>query len=143
MYTLILWHIPSHIRTGAGKTTPRIQTVFQFKVFLQHQRIHHLSQSDDLLQFVCNRSRSSVFCVFIWSYFSFSENEFLFVKRQQNDLMMNREGSIKIVKCMLSFIGGLFVCGFPSHSKIFHSYRDVTISDEGLQILTHARTRGH
>ena len=30
----------------------------------------------------------------------------------------------------------LFVCGFSSHSRIFHSYDDVTIAGEGLQILT-------
>ena len=37
----------------------------------------------------------------------------------------------------------LFVClfawGLSSHSRIFHSYRDVTITGEGLQILTFAR----
>ena len=34
----------------------------------------------------------------------------------------------------------LFVCsGFSSYSKIFNSYGDVTISGEGLQILTYTR----
>ena len=33
----------------------------------------------------------------------------------------------------------LFVWGFSSHSRIFHSYGDVTITGEGLQILTDAR----
>ena len=33
----------------------------------------------------------------------------------------------------------LFVWGLSSHSKIFHSYWDVTITGEGLQILTYAR----
>ena len=33
----------------------------------------------------------------------------------------------------------LLVCGFSSHSRIFHSYGYVTIADEGLQILTYAR----
>ena len=33
----------------------------------------------------------------------------------------------------------LFVWGLTSHSRIFHSYRDVTITDEGLRILTYAR----
>ena len=33
----------------------------------------------------------------------------------------------------------MFVWGFSSHSKIFHSYGDVTIIGEGLQILTYAR----
>ena len=33
----------------------------------------------------------------------------------------------------------LFVWGFTSHSRIFHSYGDVTISCEGLQILTYTR----
>ena len=31
----------------------------------------------------------------------------------------------------------LFVWGFMSHSRIFHSYRDVTITGEGLQMLTY------
>ena len=35
----------------------------------------------------------------------------------------------------------LLVCGFSSHLRIFHSYGDVTIADEGLQILL--GTRGH
>ena len=33
----------------------------------------------------------------------------------------------------------LFVCGFSSHSRIFHSHGDVSIAGEGLQILTYAR----
>ena len=32
----------------------------------------------------------------------------------------------------------LFVCGFSSHSRIFHSYGD-TFSYQGLQILTYAQ----
>ena len=32
----------------------------------------------------------------------------------------------------------LFVCLFSSHSRIFHSYGDVTIDGEALQILTFA-----
>ena len=35
----------------------------------------------------------------------------------------------------------LFVCGFSSHSGIFHSYGDVTITGEGVQILTHTCTQ--
>ena len=33
----------------------------------------------------------------------------------------------------------LFVWGLSSHSRIFHSYGDVTVAGEGLQILTYAR----
>ena len=33
----------------------------------------------------------------------------------------------------------LFVRGFSSHSRICHSYGDLTIAGEGLQILTYAR----
>ena len=33
----------------------------------------------------------------------------------------------------------LFVWSFPSHSRIFHSFENVTIAGEGLQILTYAR----
>ena len=32
-----------------------------------------------------------------------------------------------------------FVCGFTSHSRIFHSNGDVIITGEGLEILTYAR----
>ena len=31
-----------------------------------------------------------------------------------------------------------YVCGSSSHSRIFHSYGDVTITGEGLQILTYS-----
>ena len=37
------------------------------------------------------------------------------------------------------FVLFVCVCGFSSHSKIFHSYGDVTIAGEELQILTYAR----
>ena len=33
----------------------------------------------------------------------------------------------------------LFVWDFSSHSRIFHKYGDVTIADEGLQMLTYPR----
>ena len=33
----------------------------------------------------------------------------------------------------------IFVCGSTSHSRIFHSYGDVTINAVGLQILTDTR----
>ena len=33
----------------------------------------------------------------------------------------------------------VFVWSLSSHSRIFHSYRDVTITGEGLQILTYDR----
>ena len=44
----------------------------------------------------------------------------------------------------ISYICFLFVClfvylGLSSHLRIFHSYGDVTIAGEGLQILTYAR----
>ena len=39
----------------------------------------------------------------------------------------------------LCMLGLLFVLGFSSLSKIFHSYGDVIIAGEGLQILTYAR----
>ena len=32
-----------------------------------------------------------------------------------------------------------YVCGFPSHLRIFHSYGDITMTGDGLQILTYAR----
>ena len=33
----------------------------------------------------------------------------------------------------------LFVWGFASHSRIFHSYGDITIASVGLQISTYAQ----
>ena len=39
----------------------------------------------------------------------------------------------------LDFVCFLFVWDLTSHSRIFHSYGDVTITGEGLQILTYAR----
>ena len=33
----------------------------------------------------------------------------------------------------------MFVCGFTSHLRIFYSYGDITITGEGLQILTYIR----
>ena len=44
--------------------------------------------------------------------------------------------------CPLGNENGLFVClfvrSFSSQSRIFHSFGDVTITGEGLQILTYA-----
>ena len=40
---------------------------------------------------------------------------------------------------LLSNLLFLFVCGFSSHSRIFHLYGDVTITGEGVQILTHTQ----
>ena len=37
------------------------------------------------------------------------------------------------------YIRSLFVWSFSSHSRIFHSFEDVTIAGEGLQILTYVR----
>ena len=48
---------------------------------------------------------------------------------------------VKIVmfRCNIYLRYCLFVCiFFSSHSRIFHSYGDVTITSEGLQILTYA-----
>ena len=39
----------------------------------------------------------------------------------------------------MTFIFLLFVWVLSSHSRFFHSYGNVTITDEGLQILTYAR----
>ena len=51
----------------------------------------------------------------------------------------------KIFNIACIYIGRYFmqinciVCLLSSHSRIFNSYRDVTITGEGLQILTYAR----
>ena len=37
----------------------------------------------------------------------------------------------------------LFVWGFSFHLKMFHSFGDVTMNGEGLQILTMLGTHGH
>ena len=43
-----------------------------------------------------------------------------------------------LVWCIPGILFVLFVWGFTSHSRIFHSYGDFTITDEGLQILAYA-----
>ena len=40
---------------------------------------------------------------------------------------------------LLFFTNEMFVWGFSSHSRMFHSYGDVTMTGEGLQILTYTR----
>ena len=47
----------------------------------------------------------------------------------------------RLIICIKILPGeNLFVClGFSSYSRIFHSYGVVTISGEGLEILTYAR----
>ena len=54
---------------------------------------------------------------------------------------------IQIVQMQQRAIYKVFVCLFvwslSSHSRIFHSYGDVGIACEGLQISTYARTYGH
>ena len=42
----------------------------------------------------------------------------------------------------LGFLG-LFVLDLSSHSRIFHSYGDVIITSDGLQILTKVSTYGY
>ena len=47
---------------------------------------------------------------------------------------------VKIIFSRMNYITTVLVfSGFSSHSRMFHSYRDVTIAGEGLQILTYAR----
>ena len=45
----------------------------------------------------------------------------------------DRAKALKLKVCML-------VCDFTSHSRSFHSYSDITITSEGLQIATGNRT---
>ena len=64
-------------------------------------------------------------------------------------LIYLHEGSAELIYSQLILTGVhdsstcgfvcLLVCFFSSHSRIFHSYGDVTITDEVLQILTNAR----
>ena len=44
--------------------------------------------------------------------------------------------TIRIKRNKIFCVFVLFVCGFSSHSRIFLSYGEVTIADDGLQILT-------
>ena len=45
--------------------------------------------------------------------------------------------SLKTARDILHLLNFLFVWGSSSHSRTFHSNRDVTITGEGLQILTY------
>ena len=60
--------------------------------------------------------------------------------------VLSRKGILKWYICDHFFVhlnDCLFIClfvwCFSPHSRIFHSYWDVTIAGEGLQILTYAR----
>ena len=50
-----------------------------------------------------------------------------------------------VFKCLLLLVPYvcLFVWGFSSHSRIFHSYGDVTITGKGLQFWPMLGTYGH
>ena len=47
--------------------------------------------------------------------------------------------SLSLSLCVSVWFACLFVWGFTSHSRFFHIYGDVTITGEGLQMLTYAR----
>ena len=49
---------------------------------------------------------------------------------------MRKEKQIKVMKVLKVEVVCLFLGGFTSHLKIFHSYDDITITGEGFQILT-------
>ena len=75
------------------------------------------------------------------------ENEFIqFDSISRSYLFVPYKPDFKIealtTKCafiyIILFFGG-FVWGFTSHSRIFHSYGDVTITGEGLQSLKYVR----
>ena len=46
---------------------------------------------------------------------------------------------LNIIVFQIAFVVRLFVWSFPSQSRMFHSFGDVTIAGEGLQISTYAR----
>ena len=56
-----------------------------------------------------------------------------------------------VLRCLVRKEAYLFVClfvclfvwSFSSHSRFFHLFWDVTITSEGLQILTYTRHSGH
>ena len=55
------------------------------------------------------------------------------------DIWQSRFYMYSMIWCTLGFFLCLFVWGFSSNSRIFHSCGDVTIAGEGLHILTYAR----
>ena len=63
----------------------------------------------------------------------------LFLKSMFFKMGIIGDGVVWKQKQNIIFIICLLVWGFSSHSRIFHSYGNVTITGEGLQILTYAR----
>ena len=71
------------------------------------------------------------------------QSTYLYIHGYKNDNFQKSTGPISPIlswhKFPLAQSFLIFVWGLLSHSVIFHSYGDVTITDEGLQILTYAR----
>ena len=64
------------------------------------------------------------------------------IRKEKNNKYMYYIFTISLLPSLVfvSQFDCLFVClGFSSHLRIFHSYGDITIDGEGLQILTYAR----
>ena len=72
---------------------------------------------------------------------SHSENvKFHQADRRREGYNMNYIDVYQYMQHWLLMYQRLFVClGFSSKSRIFHSHGDVTITEEGLHILTYAR----
>ena len=65
----------------------------------------------------------------------FIKNNTLMPKNTQTRQLIYREDASHLQMQMFCLV----VWGLSSHSRIFHSYGDVTITGEGLQIFTYAR----
>ena len=68
--------------------------------------------------------------------FKFRQVYFQFIVMR--DFNLKTRVPLRPLICFCLFVC-LFVWGLSSHSRIFHSYRDVTITSEELQMLTYAR----
>ena len=65
------------------------------------------------------------------------------INKKENPVRGNVDAFAKykrnIIHVWFFFFFGVFFLSLSSHSRVFHSYGDVTIAGEGLQISTYAR----
>ena len=74
---------------------------------------------------------------YIWNYTSNRKLKYIKIFDKQNNFKSSKI-QVWVDQVRILFVC-LFVWGLSSHSRTFHSYGDVIITGEGLQILTYAQ----
>ena len=137
------WKQNSPTDSCNGTTLPYF-TFWYYREGLQFRRISAVVQTyfNALLFFMTSPllyPQRTVLINIIWklsNYVGWLQN--LIDSQSHNQRLTNTQLAVLIISQMIHLLVCLFVCSFSSHSRIFHSFGDVTIAGEGLQILTYA-----